>query len=477
MSNQSNPSNEKPRTFQDIIREIEQKSVGGGYIYRGEHKTYAEHPYNGKVSSSLWREFCIEEETFNIEIIQKEMVRAAKKHAGYLSEDSRANPEKLSVFARGLSDINIDHKILIDIQHYGGKTNLIDFTTDYFIALFFACDGCYDEDGRVVLQKTDEIIFMITHPRNPRHRVIAQKSIFTRPPKGFIEPREEEIVIIPASLKQDILGHLRNYHSISIESIYNDLHGFIRNQDIHGDAYTNFYRALACGDRQEWEKSITHYTKAIELKPEFVAAYLNRGLVYMKKENYEHAIADQKKAIDIKPDNPDAYFNLGMIYNQKKDFDLAIKRFTKAIELYPDFAGAYNHRGVVFRDKQSDYERAIEDFTKAIELKPEFIGEVYNNRGIAYRKKGDYEQAIEDHTEAIRLNTNSAAIYYYNRSVVWLIQQIWKKARKDLTDAKDLKNETVIIDEFQEDYTNVADFEQKHGVELPKDIAAMLTQQ
>ena len=31
-----------------------------------------------------------------------------------------------------------DFEILTEIQHYGGKTNLIDFTTDYFIALFFA---------------------------------------------------------------------------------------------------------------------------------------------------------------------------------------------------------------------------------------------------------------------------------------------------------------------------------------------------
>ena len=314
MSNQSNPSNEKPRKVQDIIREIEQKSVGGGYIYRGEHKTYVEHPYNGKVSSSLWREFCIEKETFDIEVIQREMVRAAKKHAGYLSQDSRANPEKLSVFARGFSDININHEILIEIQHYGGKTNLIDFTTDYFIALFFACDGFYDEDGRIVLQKIDEIISMITRPRNPRHRVIAQKSVFIRPPKGFIEPRAEEIVIIPASLKQDILRNLRNYHSISIESIYNDLHGFIRNQDLHGEAYTNFYRGLACGDRaneattlevrkQECEKAIAHYTKAIEFKPDLGSAYNNRGEALLHLKEWERAKADliaaQNMGVDI----------------------------------------------------------------------------------------------------------------------------------------------------------------------------------
>ena len=95
----------------------------------------------------------------------------------------------------------IDFEILTEIQHYGGKTNLIDFTTDYVIALFFACDGRYEEDGRVIIQKTDEIRAMIAHPRNPRHRVIVQKSVFIRPPRGFIEPHKNDIVIIPANLK------------------------------------------------------------------------------------------------------------------------------------------------------------------------------------------------------------------------------------------------------------------------------------
>ena len=50
-----------------------------------------------------------------------------------------------------------DFEILTEIQHYGGKTNLIDFTIDYLVALFFACDGHHDKDGRVILQKADEI--------------------------------------------------------------------------------------------------------------------------------------------------------------------------------------------------------------------------------------------------------------------------------------------------------------------------------
>ena len=52
--------------------------------------------------------------------------------------------------------------------------------------------------------------------------------------------------------------------------------------------------------------------------------------------------------------------------------------------------------------------------------------------------------------------------------------QEWKKAKEDLTTAKD-KQENIIIEQFRKEYKNVADFEQKHGVKLPEDTAAMLT--
>ena len=80
------------------------------------------------------------------------------------------------------TDETIDFEILTEIQHYGGKTNLIDFTTDYLIALFFACDGHHEKKGRIILQRTEKIQDIIERPRNPRHRIIAQKSVFVRPP-------------------------------------------------------------------------------------------------------------------------------------------------------------------------------------------------------------------------------------------------------------------------------------------------------
>ena len=48
-----------------------------------------------------------------------------------------------------------------------------------------------------------------------------------------------------------------------------------------------------------------------------------------------------------------------------------------------------------------------------------------------------------------------------------------EKAKADLITAKDMG--TDIVASFRKDYESVADFEQETGIQLPEDIAEMLT--
>ena len=270
MSNQSNTSNDKPRTVQDIIRAIKAKLVDGTYIFRGEPECYE------KVSSNLFRELEVAQMPYpDIKEVQAEIIA-----------DAREYPE----------DTKNDFEILTEIQHYDGKINLIDFTTDHNIALFFACYGSPTECGRVIiLQVTEEIKDMLRNPQTPEIRVRAQKSVFVEPPKGYIQ-QKYEVICIPKDLKLLILQHLRENlpHEISLKTIYNGIHGFIRSQKDDWLAYRDFdngvesqkksYEAKSLKEkRKALKEAVRHYTNALNRNLQLFPVYNNRGNVYHDK--------------------------------------------------------------------------------------------------------------------------------------------------------------------------------------------------
>ncbi len=457
------------RKVREIIREIEDKASGGDYIFRGEPECYP------KVSSTLYRQYEeILPDRFNVEGVQNEMLIAAKEHLPGTTSDFETPVRRLGAAIGIPSEPDYGFETLTELQHYGGKTNLIDFTTDSRVALFFACDGSPSKNGRVIFQKKGDIKELVENPRepiNPLNRVIAQKSIFVRPLRGFVEfDQDKDVVVIPVVLKKPMLEYLQKYHNISAKTVYNDLHGFIRIQDIHHKAYEALYRGLSAADKGDFDKAIQNYDKAIELKPDFFGAYNNRGVAYVAKRDFDKAIQNYDKAIELKPDYADAYYNRGIAYVAKRDFDKAIQNYDKAIELKPDYAKAYNNRGVAY-GKKRDFDKAIQNYDKAIELKPDYA-KAYNNRGLAYGKKRDFDKAIQDFTTTIELKPDFA-VAYYGRGEAWMHMSEWNKAKADLTVAKTRRLD--IINAFQNDYENVADFEQKNGVQVPPDIKEMLT--
>ena len=235
----------------------------------------------------------------------------------------------------------------------------------------------------------------------------------------------------------------------------------------NANAYNN--RGLACAGKSDFDLAIQDFNKVIDLEPEDVGVYNNRGHAYAGKSDFDLAIQDYSKAIELVPEDAGVYNNRGHAYYRKGELDKAIQDYSKAIELVPEDAGVYNNRGVVYAE-QSDFDAAIADYTKAIELDPEDAN-AYDKRGFAYHNIGDFATAIEDYSKAIELDPHSDT--YCDRGEAWLHLKEWQKAKADLMTAKDMGYD--IVASFQNDYESVEDFEAKNGVKLPKDIAALLS--
>ena len=132
------------------------------------------------------------------------------------------------------------------------------------------------------------------------------------------------------------------------------------------------------------------------------AIHLFKGVSFANKVQDDDAIKEFTKAIEISPRFVEAYLNLGLSYDVRCQYVQAIKEFSKAIEINPMNAQAYNHRGFTYR-KKGEYDQAIKDYTKSIEINPTDVT-TYINRGFVYDEKGQYDQATKDYTKAIEIN-------------------------------------------------------------------------
>ncbi len=255
---------------QQKIREILNECADGKYVFRGENR------HHEKVSSKLYREY----------------------DTAPFVDDHILESEKITVNEARchIRPDALDLEVLTELQHYGGKTTLIDFTRNLFIALFFACERYPDKASRVILLDTAELKekeyteagkidseggYEILRPAGRNTRAVFQSSIFVRACKGYIEKDRFKEIRIEEGLKDEILSYLERYHGINRDTIYNDLHGFIENR-------RNSYVQQA------------YYDKRIK-EEESAESYFARGTARLASNRLREAIQDFDKAIRFRP--------------------------------------------------------------------------------------------------------------------------------------------------------------------------------
>ena len=171
---------------------------------------------------------------------------------------------------------------------------------------------------------------------------------------------------------------------------------------------------LAC-QVQQYEASLSLFSRAIYLKPDYAEAYNNRGITFKDMGQFDDALADYSKAVSLKPNYIDALYNCGIALQQLNRLDEAIVSYSKAILLRPDYVKALNNRGNIFKDLDR-LDEALADLSKAVKLKPD-DSVALNNRGLVLRGLGRFEAAMSDSNAAILLNENFAEAFH-NRALI-----------------------------------------------------------
>lgn len=145
--------------------------------------------------------------------------------------------------------------------------------------------------------------------------------------------------------------------------------------------------------------AIAALDKAIELKPDFSRAYLQRGRFHVMQGAVDAAIADFDKAILIDPQLADAYSERARLRHMKNDLSGALSDLDNAIVKGSRSDAIHTQRSFL-RLSTNDFKGAIADADAAVSINPNRIGN-YLSRGLAKEAGGDIDGALSDYNYII----------------------------------------------------------------------------
>jgi len=160
---------------------------------------------------------------------------------------------------------------------------------------------------------------------------------------------------------------------------------------------------------QYWRNSELLCTHALACSSENYFAHNNLGLTMVDQGRFAEAISHFQRAVEIRPDYAEAYYNLGIALDRQGNPVEAMNQYQKALEIKPDYAEAHNNLGILLT-KQGRAAEAIEQYQRAIELDPNRV-EFYNNMGNLLATRGHLVEATANYQKAVEINPDFAAAH------------------------------------------------------------------
>lgn len=213
---------------------------------------------------------------------------------------------------------------------------------------------------------------------------------------------------------------------------------------------------------QQYQEAINYYDQAINIKPDFIEAWLAKGIALYELEMYEDALSAFDQVIELKPDFADAYVMRSGIYLLFDNVEIAISNLETAIQLYQaqNKTQEYQETLELLQAVQSEnnaslnenedsniteneenspeaffaqgyylyeseqYEEAIIALDQAIAMQPDF-GEAYRLRGAVYFIIGNKEKSLIDLGFASQIFTdqNNTEGYQKTLEILQFVQE------------------------------------------------------
>jgi tetratricopeptide (TPR) repeat protein/tRNA A-37 threonylcarbamoyl transferase component Bud32 len=192
--------------------------------------------------------------------------------------------------------------------------------------------------------------------------------------------------------------------------------------------YLNLGRALE--NSQQWRQAIAAYTRAVELKPDYLTAHALRAgadaslaVELIRQGKFTQAEAAFRKTIALKSEAPQAvkiralgYAGLGLLFTKTEELDRAVSACRQALRIDPACAEAFRHLGTALH-QQNKLPQAAAALEQALRLKHDEAA-CASELGMVRFGLKQWPEAVAALQQAVRLKPNEAD-YHTQLGMAW----------------------------------------------------------
>src|SRR5919106_1994380 len=158
-------------------------------------------------------------------------------------------------------------------------------------------------------------------------------------------------------------------------------------------AVQHFRDGLSFLSKDDCEKALTYFEKAVESDSNYADAWAQSGFCNEKLGKHSEALEASKKAVNLRP-SAESYFNIGLASFYLKQYREAAEAYRQSIKLDPyNAADAYYALGLVYRD-WGRVDEEIQAYKQAIKQRPDYMV-AYERLGSRYLKSKKVNEAVE----------------------------------------------------------------------------------
>ena len=233
---------------------------------------------------------------------------------------------------------------------------------------------------------------------------------------------------------------------------------------------------VAHAAQRDWVRAEEALQKAIELDPNFTAAYELLVSVYVAENRLPEAITRLKAELEKDPNNPRPLLLTGIIYEHMKDYQKARDSYEKVISLSPDSILGLNNLAYLYAERLNRLDKAYELAQKARTLQPADPMVADTLGWILYRRR-DYQQALTLLQESASKLPENPEVQFHLGMTHYMMGQV-DAARSALERAAHATVDFPAKDEAQRQLAVLERLSGAHTTELPiGELEARLKQQ